>query len=187
MKELEMSDVVGEYEFKDNSSIYSSIELKPDSTFYLRYEGGLLTSMSEGVCCVEKRQVVLNSFRKSHKSGFEIIENVNLPKDSIFLKVVDLYDNNLPFTKLSLVKGDSVIVLILGFDSEFKFLKKDCDSILIRSMFFPEIKIVVGDLVNNNLLLKFDQGMVRYEYLLDEKWLIKKNRLYSPLLKKNQF
>jgi len=186
IKNIDISDVVGKYEFTDKNYIYSSIELKPDSTFHLRFEGGWLSSVSSGEWRVKGKQVILNSYHKKHKKGYDIIDYVDRLSDSIVICVIDIHGNKLPFTNVKLVGGNNSKIEILDFKSNIKFLKSSYDSVYIRPFYCPEIGISVSELKNENITIQFDQGSIYY-YFSNEKWLIKRNRLYGDSLRKNKF
>ena len=105
IKDMDRSDVVGKYEYSDRISYYSSIQLKEDSTFELSSEAGLSSSKSEGIWEVKGRHVVLHSFYQPNDNGYEISEGINSTSDSITIKVVGLHGDDLPFTRVRLVKG----------------------------------------------------------------------------------
>jgi hypothetical protein len=184
-----MSDVSGEYEYSDRISYYSNIHLKKDSTFEFNSNAGLSSSVSSGKWSVKGRCVILNSFQKEHKKGYVLIDSVGSElSDSITLNIVDVNGDELPFSKIRFVDGSTDKIIILDFNSSITILKVNYDSVYVRPNYSPdEFGVSISELNNNSVTIQFDQSFIHYEYLLNEKWLIKKNRLYSPLLKKNKF
>jgi|GEM_PF-4707215 len=187
LKDIDRSDVVGRYEYNDGISYYSSIELKSDSTFYFRYEEGWLSSVSSGEWRVDGKHVVLNSFQKKHKKGYAIIDSIGRLSDSIVIFVIDIHGNKLPFTSVRLVKENNTKIEILDFESNIKFLKSRYDSVYVKPFYCPEIGISVSELKNESMTIQFDQGLIYYHYFSNEKWFIKRNRLYDYSVKKNKF
>jgi len=182
-----MLTVIGEYECTDDLSFYSCIRLKSDSTFEYRKERGWLSLKSEGAWKLDGNHVVLNSFKQQHEKGYEIIDGLNIVTDSITLKVIDVRGNDSPLSKVRFVKGNKTSHLLLGFDSTLKILKSTYDSIYIQPFYCPEIGIAMCELANDRITVKLDQGFVYYSYMLNEKWLFKRNRLYSSSFKRNNF
>lgn len=179
--------VVGSYEFTDKISFYSSVQLKADSTFEVNSGAGLYSSFSNGTWSVARGHIVLNSFYQPTSNGYEITEGINSVSDSICIKVVDLNGEALPFTRVKLVKDECSLIETLNFDSQIRFLKDRYDSIYIRPSFSNEVSISINELEYNRITLKLIQGLTHYQYLSNEKWLFKNNRLYNTSFKKNKF
>jgi hypothetical protein len=188
MKELEMSDVVGEYEYSDRISYYSTVQLKADSTFNFNSGVGLSSSVSSGKWSVKGRRVILNSFQKKHEKGYVLIHSVGGElSDSITLNIVDVNGDELPFSKIRFVDGSTNKTIILDFNSSITILKSDYDSIYVRPFYCPEMGVSVKELNSESITIQFDQGLVYYHYFLNEKWRFKNNRLYNGWFMKNKF
>ena len=187
LNNLKMTDIVGVYSYSDRISYYTNIELKSDSTFIFRSEGGLSSSKSNGFWSVDGRKIVLNSFYQPHELGYEIIESDTINSDSLIIKVVDLFGKKLPFTPLKLIGNNGNTIKMLDFDSKQTFLKANYDSVYVSAFCWVDVKLSMSDLKFNTVVIKLDQSFQYYNYFFNEKWMYKKDRLYYPLLKKSRF
>jgi len=185
-------NILGEYRYQGFYGIGAHIELKEDSTFIYNWRQGLLAGTTEGGWKLKNKVLILNSHEQPpllKEKDFEIIKNSPNSKNNYTIKVTDVDNYELICATCILLKDTTILergigdingICTLNVNNQAEFIK-------IRYLSFKNAEIPISELNTNSITVKLKEEKPFFEYFTNRKWTIKKDRIYSPKIKKRKW
>ena len=176
--------IYGKYVWDGGYDVYESIQIKSDSTFEFNWYAGLAgEGITLGKWKVNNGNLVLNSFNQSSNTlNFVVLNELVNSKDFIEVKIVDQYGPVFGANCEFLFKGNNVAFSTSNSDGIVMISKQKFDTIKIT--FIGKQEIIYLLKYKDFNFFEFEMlDKVDYLFFNNEKWKIKKNRLYSKSVK----
>ncbi|SHI79593.1 hypothetical protein SAMN05444337_0820 [Flavobacterium haoranii] len=176
--------IYGKYVWDGGYDVYESIQIKSDSTFEFNWHAGLAgEGITLGKWKVNNGNLVLNSFNQSSNTlNFVVLNELVNSKDFIEVKIVDQYGPVFGANCELLFKGNNVAFSTSNSDGIVMISKQKFDTIKIT--FIGKQEIIYLLKYKDFNFFEFEMlDKVDYLFFNNEKWKIKKNRLYSKRVK----
>jgi len=183
------NDIIGKYQRTGSLGFKANIELLPDSTFVYKWYIGMMRGETIGTWRMEGNKVTLNSNRQpsDKKPDYTYISTFDSLRPISTIKVQTEEGINVPTA--------SCIVYSNGekFESTTDSLGTAIFSVypveIIRILFigFKPIDFRNDNLSNNRFTFLVQVVEDSYHYFTNEKWKLKKGRLYDKSIKKDRW
>ncbi len=184
------NDIVAKYQWKEDIyGVGSSIELKENQTFEYNWQTGLIGGTTCGTWKREGNKISLKSeFQPSQKgTDYEIIKSENHNLDTLKIKVFSSDNEILSFASCVLQLDKKTIAYTSTDLQGIATLPKvTADSLIISFIGYKTIQHPL----NKNMTyyeLKMKESDEYYEYVTNEIWIYKNDRLYDLSIKKDKF
>jgi hypothetical protein len=129
--------VVGEYYLRGVTETASGFQLKSDSTFQFFYSYGMLDRFGRGVWTLQNDQIILNS-RTRPELDFKLLEEKNIPDDSITIVIRDANDALLRYVQCRIQTKDGIREQTTNHEGYAKFKKEPADSLALLFTICPD-------------------------------------------------
>ncbi|WP_430400770.1 hypothetical protein [Flavobacterium sp.] len=179
------NNIYGKYSWDGGYDVFESITINPDSTFIFDWYAGLAgNGQTKGRWIKEDKYLILKSdIQPNEKPEYILLEELEKPNDSIEIKVVDKFGSIQGANCITFIGNNLIEAKITNTLGVVKFPKHKFDKLQIS--FVGNNEIVYYFKSSNLNFFEFEmlekQGY--YYYFVNEKWKIKKNRLFSKRVK----
>lgn len=179
----EDSSIVGKYIWSI-FEVYSIMELKSNHTFKYNWQEGLSGGESVGTWELNNSKLILNSSSQPNTEEYNyLMHEEKFQSDSISILVLDTMNREIPFANCFTSKDSFIIASnTTNFDGKLTLPKHNANKIEISYIGFKKIVHPISDSISH-ISVKLIELPQYYEYFTNEKWIYKKDRLYSPRLK----
>jgi len=188
-KNTRSENLIGKYAWAGIYGVGSVIELKSDTTFIFNWTAGLSNGTSEGTWSLRRNSVILNSYKQPWAAvgpKFDLIEEKIQESDTLTIKLIDEFNEIVPFALIGLKLGNDVDNPEQSdMDGVCRLFNVSADSLIIRAIGYRDIdyKLKPG---TSYLKFKMESRDVYYRYFTDTKWKWKNNRLYDRTIHKDR-
>lgn len=173
--------ISGTYQSADNYNINSSIEILPDKTFKYQWFADMAQGYTTGKWHYKKGYIILNSYKQPNNQNtdeYEVLEELAKKEKAVTIKVVDSYNNPIPFVDCKLITHDNKEQVgittrngICHFENLYAIKK-----IILASIGFKTVEYAPKDSINYIKVLMKEENK-NYVFFINKKLKVKKNKL----------
>ena len=179
------NNTFGKYSWDGGYDVFESITINPDSTFIFDWYAGLAgNGKTKGRWIKEKKYLILNSdIQPNEKPEYILLKELEKPNDSIEFKIVDRYGPIQGANCVTFIGNDFIEGKTTNSLGVVKFSKNKFEKLQISFVGYSDIIYYFKSSNLNFFEFEMLEKQGYYYYFVNEKWKIKKNRLYSKRVK----
>lgn len=187
--QTENIDIIGKYNRTGSLGFSARIELKPDSSFVYNWSIGLMGGITKGYWHLNNKNLILNSELQPniHKTDFLLEEMNKTSSQKITIQVKTKSGESLPFATCTGYLNEQIFEGSTDMDGKISFDIESIERIEISFVGFKLVSFMNLDKSINDFVFVLEEESDYYEYFTNEKWRVKKGRLYDYKIKKDRW
>ncbi len=187
--QFDNNSIIGKYHRTGSLGFSANIKLLSDSTFIYNWRIGQMGGKTKGFWNLHGKKLFLNSERQPEKDkrDFSVQEMNRIADSNTTIQVKTENGKSVPFATCIGYYNGKTIEGTTDMDGKITFDINSIEKIEISFVGFKLVSFQNIDKSFNNFVFILLEEQDYYHYFTNEKWIVKKGRLYDYKIKKDKW